>query len=655
MRYFFSSFMVLFSTLVLTAQIRLPAYWTDNMVIQRDRTVSVRGWATAGEPIELTFRGQTHRAQADDEGRWRIILNPSPAGGPFTLSIKGTSETITLENILIGDVWLCSGQSNMEWPVSQSNNGDAEIASAYYPQLRLLNVASRMATEPRDDVEVEGWEVCEPAAVENFSAVGYFFGRDLHRTLDIPIGLIGSNWGGTVVETWTSREGLKDQKLAERADHLRGLDYEKEAERAEKEFQAWLAAFKEKDAGYTAGKYLWAEASIDYSAWSILSLPGLWENSGVVELQDVDGVVWLARDFFLEAGQAGLPGSVRLGPVDDSDITWINGHQVGEMNNVYNQIRQYAIPAGILKEGKNTIVIRVEDYGGGGGPFGEAAGFYLQAGNRRVELAGDWKYRIGVPDLGRRPETSIGPNSYPTFLYNAMIHPLADFPIKGVIWYQGESNADRAYQYRSLFQNLITDWRTKWGYDFPFLFVQLANYLTPVEQPAGSAWAELREAQDMALTLPATGMASAIDIGEANDIHPRNKQEVGRRLALAAKKVAYRRDVVASGPRYERAKVKKNAIYLYFADVADGLVVKDRSSALKGFAITSGDQTFHWAQAEIVGKNVVKVWHPEIPKPLFVRYAWADNPDDANLYNSAGLPANPFRTDDWRGVTFEKE
>lgn len=636
----------------LNAQLALPEIFTDHMVLQRNQPVTVWGRASPGEEVVVTFKNKTYPTQADPAGKWRVQLEAATAGGPYTLSVKGAEKEVTLTDVLVGDVWLCSGQSNMEWPVASSDNAEVEISNAEWPEIRIFDVPHTMAVLPKEKLPAGiQWERCSPETIAGFSAVGYFFGRDLHRTLDIPIGLVSSNWGGTNVETWTSRDHIHDPGLAALADEVSSLDMERDQTEADRMTRAWLAALSTEDKGMRDGEYLWSKPDTDYATWADIKVPGLWENSGLSGLRNFDGVVWLSRSYELPPEMAGRAGELSLGPIDDSDITWINGRQVGETENAYSTPRTYICPAGLTRTGRNTIVIRVEDYQGGGGLHGQPEDLYFEVGGQRVPLSGQWRFRIGTKELGPRPNAGFGPNSYPTLLYNGMIHPLISFPIKGVIWYQGESNADRAYQYRSLFRNLIEDWREKWGYDFPFLYVQLANYMEPVQQPVGSAWAELREAQDMALSLSNTGMASAIDIGEAGDIHPRNKQEVGRRLALAAMKIAYGMNVLGSGPRYESVRFEKGAAFITFNHVGEGLEVKDKYGYVKGFTVAGENRQFHWAKAELVGRNIVKVWAPEVPNPVAVRYAWADNPDQANLYNTEGLPANPFRTDSWKGVT----
>ncbi len=637
------------------AQLKLPALISDHMVLQRDMPVSLWGWADPGAQVEVAFIGREYQATAGADGRWSLKLDPHAAGGPHNLSISSGEEEMTFSDIYMGDVWVCSGQSNMQWTVANSNDAAEEIAAADHPGIRLFDVPRTMATQPAETLPPgnAGWMVCSPETIAAFSAVGYFFGRDLNQTLDVPIGLIGTYWGGTNVEAWTSLGALADDPaLAEKAKAVPDLDLEKEQAAGNEQAMTWRSHFSELDKGKRGDAYPWS-SGMDRMAWQPIEVPGLWEESGEDELAGLNGVVWFRTSFDLPATLAGKAAQLHLGPIDDSDMTWVNAILVGKTYDDYTQLRTYDVPADALRSGANTLIVRVEDYAGGGGLYGEPGQMFLEVEGEKIPLQGNWGYRVGFEAEGQQPGARFGPNSYPTMLYNAMIHPILNYGIKGAIWYQGESNAGRAYQYRRLFPMMIEDWRAKWGQgDFPFLFVQLANFMAPAEEPKPSAWAELREAQDMTLSLPNTAMASAIDIGEPDDIHPRNKQEVGRRLALAAKNRVYGMDVVPTGPRFESVEFRDGAAYVRFDHVGEGLKVKNKYGYLQGFTLAGADQTFHWAKAELLDNHTVRVFSDAVQSPVAVRYAWADNPNLANLYNSEGLPANPFRTDDWKGSTF---
>ncbi|MFW5710297.1 MAG: sialate O-acetylesterase, partial [Bacteroidota bacterium] len=529
------------------ADVVMPRIFGSNMVLQQNKEVPVWGWANPGEKVSLQFNDQKLNTKADIEGKWEIVLKSMIAGGPYTMTIKGEN-TITFDNVMIGEVWICSGQSNMEWPVERSLNAEKEIANADYPSIRLFTVEHEMSPKPLEDLTSGEWAECSPLSIPNFSAVGYFFGRNLHEHLDVPVGLISTNWGGTNVETWTSAETMiNDVDFSERIKELAGGNLEEIFKKNEKEMEEWQRSLKEKDAGMKAGKYVWSDPDNDFSSWKNMKVPGNWEAQG---LEGVDGVVWFKTKFTLPDGVAEKGLLLSLGAIDDSDNTFVNGVQVGQTYNKYNTPRKYEVREEVLKEGENTLVVRIEDYTGGGGMHGEPSDLFIESGQFKKSLAGEWKYKVGLAAINNRPRQA-GPNSYPTLLFNGMINPIIPYGIRGAIWYQGESNASRAYQYRRLFKNMIIDWRMHWKQgDFPFLFVQLANFMEPSPEPRDAEWAELREAQTMALSLPATGMASAIDIGEADDIHPRNKQDVGYRLSLAARKIAYNEDIVYSGPMY---------------------------------------------------------------------------------------------------------
>ena len=457
------------------ADVRLPAVIGDHMVLQQGMKIPIWGWAEPGEKVTVKVGGRSGGATAGNDGCWRVNLEPLKAGGPLKMTVAGKN-TLTIDDILVGEVWVASGQSNMEMNVGSSANAAQEIAAAEYPKIRLFTAAKVTAFTPQTDVK-GAWSLCTPQKVGGFSAVAYLFGRDLLKNLDVPIGLIHTSWGGTVCEAWMSREAI--------------------------------------------------EADPDFK------------------------------------------------PIAD---------------------------------------------------------------------------RIVKPDANPPPKP--GDPNVPTVLYNAMIRPLIPFAMRGAIWYQGESNAGRSYQYRKLFPALISDWRKNWGEgDFPFLFVQLANFMARKPDPSESGWAELREAQSMTLGVPKTGQAVIIDIGEERDIHPKNKQDVGRRLALAAGAVAYGKKIEYSGPVYESKTVEGGKVRLKFTHVGKGLGAK--GDKLTGFAVAGEDKKFAWADAKIDG-NAVVVWSDKVPAPAALRYAWADNPE-CNLYNKEGIPASPFRTDDWPGVTINNK
>jgi sialate O-acetylesterase len=628
-----------------SGNIRLPRIISDNMVLQQNKPIKVWGWADKGEKVTVVFKGQSKSVKTDKSGKWIVVLAPEPAGGPFQLIIKGKN-SITLSDVLIGEVWVCSGQSNMEWTVRNTKNAEEEVRNGNYPQIRQFLVQKSVSLKPEEDVKGGDWKACSSESIADFTAVGYFFARDLYNELKVPIGLINTSWGGTHSETWTSKEAFEQsEEFKSMIATMPAIDLEALAKQRRDDHMKKLKEMNINLSSVDATS--WKTTSYDDTQWHSLNAPGLWEEQG---FDEVDGVIWYRKTISISGGDAGKEAVLELAMIDDSDETFINGIKVGQTINRYNEKRKYNVPAGVLVEGRNLIAVKVEDTGGGGGIYGEKSDLKLTTNSHDIiALDGKWQFNIETLSSGT---TSIGPNAYPTLLFNAMVNPILNFAIEGAIWYQGESNAGRAYQYRKAFPLMIQDWRNHWKQgDFPFYFVQLAsfhaNYGTSEH---GSSWAELREAQSMTLSLPNTGMAVTTDIGEANDIHPRNKQDVGKRLAAVALNKTYGRNNVFSGPVYKGINVEGKKIRVSFTNVGGGLMVNDKYGYLKGFEVAGSDQKFRYAKAWLEGNDVV-VSCDEISNPVAVRFAWADNPEDANLFNKEGFPASPFRSDSWQGIT----
>jgi sialate O-acetylesterase len=591
--------------------------------------------------VTTSWDKHTYTVHADQAGKWKVkVQTPAASNNPYSITISD-GKAITLHNILIGEVWLCSGQSNMEMPLAgwgKVKNYELEIAAANYPQIRLLQVDKATSTQPLDDLKGTdaGWQVCSPATIAEFSSVAYFFGRNLWQNLNVPVGLINTSWGGTVAEAWTSGESLELMPdFKEEVKAIQALP-EKEAQAAyEQKFKAWNENVLKADSG---SKNHWEQNSFNDSDWQTMTLPGKWEEK---VLSNFDGIVWFRKTVDIPADWAGKTLQLNLGMIDDNDISYFNGVKAGETTG-YNLDRHYTIPAKQVKAGKALITVRVTDTGGGGGFHGEPQQMSLSlAANpqEQIALANDWKYKVAVDmkELEPAPVAVNGNPNRPTVLYNAMIHPIAPYAVQGAIWYQGESNSSRAEQYRTLFPLMIQDWRKTFGQKLDFYFVQLANYIASTNED----WPALREAQLQTLALENTGMAVIIDIGEAKDIHPKNKQDVGLRLALAARANTYKENIAFSGPIYQSHTIEGNTIRLKFSHTNQGLKTKD-NAPLTGFAIAGPDHSYYWADAVIDGNELV-VSSPKVKFPIAVRYAWADNPV-CNLYNGAGLPASPFRT-----------
>ena len=636
------------------AKVTLPSVFSDHMVFQQKTMAAVWGKTNPDKKVTVsgTWNGKKYTVVADKTGNWKVNILTPAYGGPYAVNIND-GDLYVLKDVLIGEVWVCSGQSNMEMPLAgwgQIANYKKEIEEAKYPKIRLLQAVHVTSNKPLANAEVSngGWEPCSPETVKDFSSTAYFFAREIYQKTKVPIGLIHTSWGGTIAEAWTSHETLKTlPDFAQAADQIRSSPMQTKEEYAKK-LQEWEVTALTKDAGYAENKPAWAANAADVSSWKNMSLPQLWEKS---VLPNFDGSVWFRKKITIPAAWAGKDLKLNLGPIDDDDVTWFNGTEAGKTSG-YNIPRKYTIPANLVKTGENIITVRVYDGSGDGGIYGDAADLAVTTETgERISLAGDWQYQIGAAnrDFPARPAVVDGPNR-PTVLYNAMVNPFIQFAVKGFIWYQGESNAGRAYQYRTLFPAMIKDWRKKWGGESkPFYFVQLANFTKTEANPGESDWAELREAQTKTLTLPNTGMAVIIDIGEENDIHPKNKQDVGKRLAYLALAKTYGLKVAYTGPIYQSQKIEGNSIKITFSGATGSLKTK-KSEPLTGFAIAGSDHQFHWAKATIVGNQIV-VSSDEVANPVAVRYAWANNPV-CNLVNGAGLPASPFRTDDWKGVTF---
>jgi sialate O-acetylesterase len=627
--------------------VRLPRIFADNMVLQRNQAIPIWGWAEGGEKITVQFDKQIKTIKSDKNGNWLIKLDPESAGGPYELVIIGKNKLIC-RNVLVGEVWICSGQSNMEMPIEgwgKINNYQQEIAVADYDQIRHFKVQNAVDAVPQQDIKGGEWKVCSPQTAGDFSAVAYFFARGLYQRLHVPIGLINTSWGGTMIETWISRDAFEQSdEFKSMIEGMKALNLDS-LEQVRK--QAILSKVSSLQGPLDREEVSnnWNKVDIDDHDWKTMKVPGIWEDQGL-GLEDLDGMVWFRKTVLIKKEDADKEASLELGMIDDRDLSFINGIKVGATNG-YSISRKYTVPAGILKEGKNLIAVLVTDYGGGGGFYGDSGLIKLRIGTSEIPLAGSWSFRVAKIITG-----SVSPNNYPTLLFNAMINPLIPFGIKGAIWYQGEANAQRAFQYRKAFPLMINNWRKHWGQgDFPFYFVQLASFnAADSNSTGGSDWAELREAQSLTLSLPATGMAVTTDIGNASDIHPKNKQEVGKRLASIALNQLYAVAMEYSGPMYQSMKITGDSIILSFSHVGKGLTAIDKYGYLKGFEIAGADQQFHFAKALIQNDRVVVFQHG-LHKPVAVRYAWVDDAADANLFNQEGFPAVPFRTDQWRELT----
>ncbi len=610
------------------------------MVLQRDQPLKIWGWASPKEKVELSFNKKTFKTTTNPNGQWEIQLPAQSAGVGFDMVLKGKNQII-LKNIAFGDVWLCSGQSNMVLPMERVKEKYFEdIANANYPDIRNFFVQTLTDLNgPKDDFPTGKWIQANPKDVLSFGALTFYFARDLYEKYKVPIGIINSSVGGTPIEAWISESGYKDfgdiQKIISQnkdtsfvnASSIRPM--------------AMPNRPKVQDAGLVEH---WESVDYQPKGWRSINIPGYWEDQG---LKDLNGVVWFRREFEVPKSWLGKPVKLYMGRIVDADEMYVNGKKIGNITYQYPP-RRYEIPAEVLKEGKNTFVIRVTNTAGKGG-FVPDKPYFMTVINEQIDLKGTWQYKVGEvyqPSAWAGVGGGLVKQNQPTALYNAMIAPILPLKIKGFVWYQGETNAGRPEPYDALLPALINDWRALWqSPTHPFLVVQLANFQDINYTPTESSWARLRESQNKALTLPNTAVTVTIDLGEWNDIHPLNKKDIGKRLALAASHLAYgEKDIEYSGPVLKSQTIENDKIILTFDHVSGGIMSKD-AEPLRWFSVADYDKKFVWANAKIIGKDKMEVWAETVKHPKYVRYAWQDNPEGVNFYNSAGLPASPFRTD----------
>lgn len=637
---------IISSSLCAMADIRLPHLVGDHMVLQRNIRIRIWGWAAPAEKVTVNFLKQTVSTQASADGKWQVYLSPLKAGGPYEMLMSGTNQ-IRIKDILVGDVWLCGGQSNMEFKMGRVKDiYAADIASSADYPIRTFAVKETYGFERPTDA-IGTWKPADPQSVLSFTAVGYFFAKKLYERYHVPIGLLYSAWSGTPVESWISEDSLKmfphfQEAIRRFKDTVATRDL---LEREKSLAVEWQANAKQNDEGFKNPQKPWSGNEIDLSGWQKIKVPGYWDNQSAGQL---NGVVWYKKIINIPSSMMNKDLSLDLGLIDDIDTTYFNGIKIGATGNRYDR-RQYTIPAKLIKPGANIITVRITNLEEQGGIV-EGKTYRLSDGLTFVNLAGEWLYKVGFRSQELPVQSFTKPYYQPAILYQTMIAPITPYAIKGAIWYQGEANAKpgRAFQYRRLLPVMINEWRNAWGIgDFPFLIVQLANYMKPPVQPEESFKAVIRESQSkVAASVPACGLAVTIDIGETYDIHPSDKKDVGYRLTSEARRVAYGdRDVSVMQPVYQSMQVNKSRIVLFFRNTAQGF--RKPSSELKQFAISGADRKFVWAKAKIINGNKIVVWSPGIAKPVAVRYAWADNPKGCNLYSKNGFPVSPFRTDHW--------
>lgn len=621
------SFIVTLSVLLLSvimsaqtpAKVRLPKLISDSMVLQRDVDLDIWGWSNPGTWVTVRFNGGYYETKTGEDGRWTVTLPPQKAGGPYIMEVN----EITIRDVLVGDVWLCSGQSNQETPIHRLVELFPEINRSDNNMIRHYKVPTQDSKEALQE-EIAGnavWHSGDASEVMNWTALAYFYAQEAYSQTGVPQGMLVSSLGGSAIESWVSQEHLKDfPALILDREALEGLE----------------AAMADK------GEGVWESPDFDDSDWKTMEMPGTWRENGL----DVRGTVWMRKDFEIPESMDGRHAKLSMGTLMHNDRVYVNGIFVGSTGYEFPP-RRYHIPAGVLRKGKNTIVVRL-NAPGGNGEFIKDKPYKIIGDAAEIDLTGTWKYNVGtdMSEAAAFADRLKNRKNVGSGLYNGMIYPIRNYKVRAAIWYQGESNAGRAHEYGALMTSLITGWRELWNMpDMPFLLVQLPNYMQTHEQPTDSGWARIREAQLQAFkTIPNTALAVTYDVGEWNDIHPLNKKTVAQRLFLGARKAVYGEKVTASGPVCKDMKVDGDKIIITFTETGRGLMAK--GGELKHFAIAGADRKFVWADAIIKGNKVI-VSSKEVQNPVAVRYAWADNPDGANLCNKDGLLASPFRTDDW--------
>lgn len=612
-------------------KVSAPSFVADDMVLQRDVKLPIWGWASPGEKVTVRFQKQVKTTQTNKDGSWRVYLDPVHAGGPYTMTLEETNKLV-FKDILVGDVFLASGQSNMEFTTYSVNNSKDEMLKADFPEIHYFTADLNVANKPIDTLSGQ-WKSVTPETVGNLSGVAYFFAKELYQKKKIPIGIIVCAWGGSVAESWTNAEAL--QSFPEFKKPLADLKTGQDWHKIFTDYEKNLKAFKESKQGFEKGVHQNNYADSD---WKETEFPFELKTMGLAD--NYGNNIWFRKKFTVDPSFATeKKTSLFLGKTNGEITVYVNGVEIQNREEAPDG-NWFVIPQNVLQKGENQIAIKfLEIWSGNIGELGQNV--ILKNEDSRLNINGKWKFNSKI-EFPIPPYVSC--NYTPSTIYNAMIAPLVPYALKGVIWYQGESNADRAMQYQTLFPALIEGWRKQWNADFPFLFVQLANFQPDKKQPADYQWSALREAQQMALKVPKTGMAVTIDIGNVNDIHPKNKQDVGKRLALVAEKVIYgNNEIVYSGPTFKEFKIVNDSIVVEFTNVGTGLKVKDQYGYVKGFAIAGNDKVFKWAKGYQNGNKLI-LYNETIKNPAAVRYDWGNSPD-GNIYNKEGLPAVPFRTD----------
>jgi sialate O-acetylesterase len=633
---------LLLNALITKGQLKTAQLFNNHMVLQRNKPIKIWGWCSPKDQIIVTLHDKEAKTITDLNGKWILTLPAMEAGGPYVLTVKSKIQTLSYKDVMLGEVWLCSGQSNMEWPMKSADGYRTEKKQAEKYAIREFAVPHTLSLLPIDDVGGE-WKKSNAQNIGEFSAVAYFFAKELSQQLNVTVGLINASWGGSQAEAWISRETLLNTERFKGYALSMPQTWQNADKRKDDTVKAF--AFRNKTPVMYSASALSRESPVFFQNWQKGNAPSSWDWQG--KWSSYRGKGFMQKTVILSENETKQESKLRLADKDEYADVYINDKHI--FSSILAGSPYITIPAGTWKSGENSLLLHLSTqkdpswYGPGIG--GDKENLHIKFSDTLVNIAGsDWRL---MPDFASKYEYEKMNNRVASLLYNALINPIVPYTMQGVIWYQGENNTGRSYEYRNTFPLLINDWRKRWNEVLPFIFVQLSSSGGQQSSNEGSTWAELRESQAMALSLPKTGMAVTIDIGDPNDVHPKNKKDVGKRLAVNAFRQVYGLDIPHSGPSYQSVSFNKDTATLTFAHTYGGLVVKDKYGYLKGFEVSGSDKKWYYAQA-IIEKDKVKVWSNDVSLPVAVRYAWTDAPVESNLFNKSGLPAVPFRTDDWQ-------
>jgi sialate O-acetylesterase len=645
MKYFCILFLSLCLTIEAKGQLKTARLFSDHMVLQCNQSVPVWGWADKKASVKVSINGQTVSGKANTSGYWKIWLKAMPEGGPYELIVSSKKEKLVYSDVMLGEVWLCSGQSNMEFAMRNSIGYNNQKKIAAKQMVREFDVPKKVSTQPEQDLASGQWLKADTGTIGNFTAVGYYFAVKLAQRLHVTVGIIHDSWGGTEIEDWISRDAMMASPDMDSAAKALPTDMDGVKGRLDKNLKDY-AYHKGPVVMYTADQ-LAAEPASFFTNWAHGgSGPWMWQN-----FYSYHGGGFMQKTIMIDSSYAKNSSFLKLGNSDADLAIYINGRQMKEIGKPGNY--QVNIPAGVLKPGENSLLIDLQSEQKtpsffGPGISGDVFTLYFKVSDTTYSLLDNWHL---MPNFNKPYHYDIQPNNSAFMLYDGMVNPIIPYAMAGVLWYQGESNAGRAYQYRTALPLMISDWRQRWNRQFPFLFVQLPGYGGSQGSDKGSNWAELREAQTLTLKVPNTGMIVTTDLTDGTNLHPQNKADFGYRLAAKVLNMVYADTGYYDSPMYKSADFKDGYAMVTFMHVENGLMIKDKYGYLKGFELAGADHKFYYARAVIVDGDKVKVWCDKVPQPIAVRYAWTDAPIDADLFSKNGMPVNSFRSDDWKGIT----